>query len=351
MSHVIHIWDHYPLPADDEEAAELLYRLSDQTTPQNPKFIELAKRLKERFPDSPSESRVLVDFDDASGYDSYLDWPEGRPDGFTNEAVYSMAKSADIDVILPVLLEIADSLGLTVHDDGETYLPGGKVLTREGVKSLQEVMPSGDDSERLRSRGHVALLLAQGLKPFLEPQGFKKIRGSSSFVNQCQNADVEIHFFSRWTYFAEMTCKLSIKFNQAICDSYEFNLSRLVEQANLPLPRELEKSGNGYQIEFDNVSSLEAMTKITGDFLSRAVLPVMKECSSIEELDKHLNRLPPEESLFHFNSRRIRFSQIIIMYLAKNPDFDAIVEKWLEEVPEDMRDKRADLIDDLKAYG
>jgi len=50
MSYAIHIWDQ-PTPTSWAEAQAAFNRLADQRAALNPKFVELAQRMKAAFPE------------------------------------------------------------------------------------------------------------------------------------------------------------------------------------------------------------------------------------------------------------------------------------------------------------
>lgn len=78
MSYVIHIWDQ-PTPTSLAQAQAVFERLWDQRAALNPKFVELAQRMKTAFPqygddwdlgspkDLPNDAVLAVDIHDLGG--------------------------------------------------------------------------------------------------------------------------------------------------------------------------------------------------------------------------------------------------------------------------------------------
>lgn len=81
MSYVIHIWDQ-PTPTSWREAQVLFERLWDQRAALNPKFIELAQRMKDAFPEYGDE------------------WDFGSPHDLPNDAVLAV-DIHDLTVSIP----------------------------------------------------------------------------------------------------------------------------------------------------------------------------------------------------------------------------------------------------------
>ena len=123
MSYVVHIWEE-AMPASLQEADLLHTQLAGTAAATNPKFAQLARTLIGRFP-------AEVGGRGGAG----AEWVESPPDGQTDTRVYSVGLYEEgITQLLPVLVDVASGLGLTVYDDqaGRAYLPGGAVLGKPG---------------------------------------------------------------------------------------------------------------------------------------------------------------------------------------------------------------------------
>ena len=130
MSFVLQIWE---LPQGREwpktikEATTLVSELHGGGKGQNPKFIELARRLTARFPCITTPEADALDEGEAA-------WTEGPLDGITDEAIYGLGVNIDrLDDVRPFVIETALALGLSVEDEqaGEYFLANGQVLSIE----------------------------------------------------------------------------------------------------------------------------------------------------------------------------------------------------------------------------
>lgn len=180
MSYILHIWE-LPLPATVAEADEIHTQLSAQKTAQNPKFIELAKRLTARHP-------CITTLDDE---DPDAVWSDGPLNGKTARAVYGIGVQTDfVSAVVPFVVETAKALGLMVYDmqAGEAHLPDGSVLTLPGQSPVVFAKPT--PSETLESRRQVFQLLQDGLRPVMEAHGFKFAKSNTRFgkkYKQCKH--------------------------------------------------------------------------------------------------------------------------------------------------------------------
>src|SRR5687768_10516130 len=114
MGYALHVWEKpadRPWPRDAAEANRLFSELQDRKPAgQNPKFVDLARRLTGRFP--CIASREAEDMPE-----SELAWSDGPLDGKTNKAVYGIGLLLQrIDEVYPFVVEQARTLGLNVAD-------------------------------------------------------------------------------------------------------------------------------------------------------------------------------------------------------------------------------------------
>ena len=145
MSYVIHIWDQ-PTPKSLAEAQAVFERLWDQRAAPNPKFVELAQRMKAAFPEYGD------------------DWDFGSPKDLPNDAVLAVGIH-DMTVFYPRLVDAAVELGLSVYDDstGECFVPGPSRLSPEGRERLAWHIPAPvparlpDIEDRVRALVHPRL--------------------------------------------------------------------------------------------------------------------------------------------------------------------------------------------------
>ena len=163
MSYVIHIWEE-AAPKSLQQADQLHERLAGTAAPANPKFLQLAQALVSRFPAEVGGR--------GEGEDH---WVESPPDGRTETRVYSLGLyDAGAEQLLPVLVETATALGLTVYDDqaGCAWLPGGWVLDEEG-RHRRAPEPEPSEAPLLLSVARARALFKTLVLPALSTHGFK----------------------------------------------------------------------------------------------------------------------------------------------------------------------------------
>ncbi len=176
MSYVIHIWQ-TPIPTSVLQADKICDRLQESEGRQNPKFIELAKRLSQRY---PCRSEMTGDEDDEEGV-----WLDEPLDGISPSPVLALGIRSDYVIeVMPFVAVTANALGLTVYDTqvGECYLPSGQVLTMPGQASvgLQEEV----DPELIYSSDQIIKIAAEHSIEFYKKYGYKYSRKGNCFVKK-----------------------------------------------------------------------------------------------------------------------------------------------------------------------
>ena len=139
--------------------------------------MQLAQALVERFPAEVG-----------GRCEAGATWVESRPEGRTDTRVYSVGLyGGGINELLPVLVQQATALGLTVYDDqaGRVYLPGGLVLDDEGCQHLSAAAAPSPTAAAVTLKSAEAAFKAEVL-PHLAARGFKmhKDKSGLSFVRQ-----------------------------------------------------------------------------------------------------------------------------------------------------------------------
>jgi hypothetical protein len=184
MSYVLQIWES-PIPSSVTEADQIHDRLSEQHTAQNPKFIELAKRLSKRYPSAGTSGGEDEEAEDV--------WSDSPIDGETDSPVYGLGVQTEhLNAVVPFVVKTANTLGLTVYDTqaGQAFLPNGKVLTLPGQEPVQ--FGEDDTSDELTSRNQVRKLVFNGLKGMLKKHGFKSVKhgGEQSFEKKVNGFNI-----------------------------------------------------------------------------------------------------------------------------------------------------------------
>jgi hypothetical protein len=345
MSYALHIWDHYPLPANDEEADELYVRLSQETGPQNPKFIELAKRLTARYP-----CITTLDDDDPGAV-----WTDGPLDGKTNRQVYGLGVDTDyLNVMVPFVAATAGALGLTVYDmqAGEVYLPSGQVLTLPGRAPVNW---TPTEEEELQSKRQVADILVEGLRPLLEPHGFKNLKGRAYFRRRLKGFDQEIEFFSERDYpgyeinacfdvrprfdnlFGEELATVAKNHTTGFCCLSKDKMAGIASIAPPPgKPLVSRETGEILDRRVTVKTHSELMDYIArlAEFISMAVLPILEHCVTPQQLDSYLNSTNQDRNPFFSNAN----IGIFIAYAVESPRLQTLIDEELQKASEENRE-------------
>ncbi|MGJ7558876.1 hypothetical protein ACSFBI_33410 [Variovorax sp. RB3P1] len=174
MSYDLRAWER-PVgqadPASFEEASQILLELERLKPGPNPRFIELAEKMAERY---PVQGQGASSHRDNGSDAAWVGDPVVDARGCMR-AVWAFAlPTGDRVRVLRFVVESANSLGLTVFDDqlGMAFIPPGRVLptehahTWEGAKREMNAEPEQWTlaSMRKEMKPHLAALL--------EPHGF-----------------------------------------------------------------------------------------------------------------------------------------------------------------------------------
>lgn len=157
------------------------------------------------------------------------EWIESPPDGQTDSRVYSLGLYGEGDtLLLPVLVEQATGLGLTVYDDqaGRAYLPGAWVLDGSGRYPLQaEPAPTSPTVAQGRAMFKREVLLT------LAKQGFKLVPHNLGldFVRQRPSGEQKLTVGLRNLYQA-----LEVKPSTAVYPARYFDTGETTDEINPP---------------------------------------------------------------------------------------------------------------------
>lgn len=330
MSYVLQIWEK-PQPRSVEDAARISEKLSEQSTGQNPKFIEFAKRLVDKYPcittlEDPSEGA----------------WTDGPLDGVTDEPIYGIGVQMDkLAAVIPYVVAVARTLGLVVFDDqaGQVYLPDERILTLGGrppVSSQDEA--AGNDA--LETASQVVNYVRQKLRPLMARYGFERgkryVLFQKAFADvrhelQCDAVGRPNDFSLKVVYVIRVT--LDDEFTGVLeRDHLYANMPRLARKAGLVLSTGFRSPASvDYEIVVDGKFSLQLTVREVIELLSVAVLPITMQFVSIQSIDQGMNEGPLSEAPLDPISRI--GMDIAIAYTAGNPNLDALIARGFADPP------------------
>lgn len=386
MSYVIHIWENpaeLPLPTSIDDAVQLLDKLSAQPMNSvNPKFMSLAKRLKQRYPDLnsaiPDEDEEEVDYNE-------LAWSE-TVDGDTLDAVWGLGLNTGelFDEARPFVMQEANALGLCVMDEqaGEVYLPSGKVLVMSGrvAPAVVSTTPKPSDNNPPKKqytltvdgkthtfevttwidsrtkaicegspRNKEVLPIAfEHLTPLMTANGYKAYKGKQLFKRNFAEGwcEVQLHKGAdMWPRHAELEifiglhCHPLTELVSKIC--YPNRSPETVAESTtvIVIPEQWLENFDGIEVNntFTNAGEyhvrrydqIEAVLANLTMKLQTLVLHALADCQTVADIDRHLN-LPDDTARPFFAAwgEYWGYTRIIAAYLMGNPMLDALCEKY-----------------------
>lgn len=324
MSYVIHIWDQ-PSPASWAEAQLVFQRLADQPALPNPRFTELARRVRIAWPSLADE------------------WTLDAPDGAVDEAVWSLGLDFGLpEAFYPRLIDAALALGLSVHDEqtGECFVPGPWRLSEAGREQL--AWPTAP-----AAAAAPALLDVQGraralLLPRLAAHGFEletPIPRSSKMVRTLLRRSTPLGLQCieiAWTgdaashHDATMVCTIEPTLPGPVaklCGAQSIIDLRILDTPQLngflygfvpeqPTSREYRASGS---------ARLDALLSALADWLLQELLPVLDRCRTLEGFLAHESGEPR-----HPISVKPYLANLALAYCAGVPDLDERFDQLMQ---------------------
>lgn len=213
MSYVLQVWEKpstKPWPTTIEEAAQLVGQLGHPGADQNPKFLDFAKRLTERYPCICS-----VEADNIP--ESELAWSDGPLDGKAGEAVYSIGLNTNmLEEVRPFVFNTAKVLGLNVTDEqaGEVCLANGKTLSIRPIPMVKE--SPAESYENVPKCRDLQQIIFERLLPFMAKHGYKARKSSQSFKCTFPNGwhEIFLSMTDRWPLQVQFSFGVSSRFHE-----------------------------------------------------------------------------------------------------------------------------------------
>ncbi|MDD2723200.1 MAG: hypothetical protein PHH59_04145 [Methylovulum sp.] len=351
MSYVVQIWDNpvnKPFPVSIDAALQLLETLqSCQLSEFNPKFIALAERLKQRYPDMDS---VPFDEDGDDDFDlSELAWTDSPLNGKTFDAVYGLGLNLNdlFDEVRPFVMQEAAELGLCVMDEqaGEVYLPDGNVLRMPG-----KTTPASSTIKQPTNE-EVLDIVFERLAPLMLEHGYTAYKNKHLFKQIHPESWCEIMLWSPGCYglplFAELGIVTTLRchaISDLICEhAYpDKSLEDVAKMSTLSLNSdkwiegtdEFEVGGMGGRYYIKRFEQIDAVVAQLTMKLQAYLLPALAQYKTLSSFEYHFNTLEEASSLFEIGKFGYGMVKIIAAYLAGNPGLEALCEgfyQWAQE--------------------
>lgn len=332
MSYILHIWE-YPLPDRIAQADQIQTQLSAQQSTQNPKFIELARRLTQRFP-------CITTLDDE---DPDAVWSDGPLNGKTERAVYSIGiQTGFVNVVVPFVVSTASALGLTVYDmqAGEAHLPNNVVLTLPGRTAIVYPEPASDE---IISTHQIEVLVDEGIKEVLINAGFKFVKSKRHYARKINGFTQSIHSWAgtypQYYFHIAVVLELEVgldlykKAHDGTNDAqYMENKKNYwisghkLEYFSKPNSTDSQLWPVGSKFEVCTLTDVRKATAQSCTYLSLVVIPVLNECISIQAINKLMNTLPISQAPLGGHGDNNKYvHHLLISHLAGDKNFEELV--------------------------
>ena len=385
MSYVIHFWEQPAgryWPRDVQAAVQWVDLLQEVRPGQNPRFIELARRLTARYPciTSPRARAMEVDA---------LAWTDGPLDGVTDDAVYGIGlNSSMLEEVRPFVLDTARALELNVADEqaGEYHYANGFVtsVARDYHHRLPERvfedpqapgyrLKPGGDLLPLAGMLDLACLRLDGFfrrhgyshRPDTEPEpapapDAPPPRFAGRNYRRPQKAgwtELQIEFAQRGEVvglFIECAACLSeaARLNKAFFiagggedDGEEHATSFTRQHFWMTDPQDLLGTDSGWYFIASMADLDAALAHFTAQAQTR-LLPFLAAFDSAAGVDALLNAGAFPSSIFFEGSYEFAEENLVAARVARNPRFDSLCEMYIERATAHRAGKRRSVFGD-----
>jgi hypothetical protein len=311
MTFAVHIWE-YPAPRDSAEAELIRDAHAGMRVPQNPRFIDLAKRLAAEYPcittlaDDEIEERGV--------------WSDGPLDGITGSPEYGLGiLSQHIDRVFPFVCDKANELGLNVYEmaSGSIHRADGRVLQHDLDAGGPRLAANGLDL------GKLAGLMAAQFAPLAAGPGFRKV-----------GYDLVRGIEGGWQSLAAEVAEVEGQVvASAALRTYRYDVMRLVHTID-PVRRGGDAAGVAFALSSHEFHKPPLVLQGPDDFLpavrtlagvvTRNLLPAADQCATLAGLDAVMNGAATRLRPFPLN-------HLVVARLVDQEDFDAVYRRMREQ--------------------
>lgn len=355
MSFVLQIWELPPgsaWPRTITEATALVSGLHGGGHGQNPKFIELARRLTARFPCITSDE----------GDEDGAAWTDGPLDGITDEAVYGVGLDTDrLEEVRPFVIETALALGLSIEDEqaGEYFLANGQVLSLEAEWEAQRRAEAAD----LPSKEALSERVCADLADVLARHGFKrapqqdsrgagyvsvafmrrKLSGWHQLTVSVGSDDKQRDISVEWIpcHMPSSVLRNHIRYDGDVpADATDFTLGRIAQHRWIDRAAGLlEPSRNGDWLNYvvRRVDDIAPRVAHLVQQIESRLIPMVLSFDDPQAFDRLVNPDPVTGSVFHERYHDDGAHHIIAAYLADNPRLDLLCAEFWDKTQQPTR--------------
>jgi len=293
--------------------------LEARTPGPNPKFIQFAQKLVERYPSRPGDP----DANDAV-------WMGNPVDDARNgsEAVFGISlPSHGRSRIMRFVVQAANELGLTVLDEqlGIAFLPGGKVLPEDARDVWKELDEETEQAAPAWTKAQARKALVTYMTAALGKHGFvpEKVTGiDAAFVRQLEPGGRQSIRFALQAADGELECTIHFVttydvvkgLHERFCGKY-WVLGGTEDSLFLTLDDLYEAA----TFRLAGSADLESL----GALFEAKAIPVLDRARTFKGLDALINvegRFP--------RRAKFRVASLIVARLAGNPNFEAMAEEY-----------------------
>lgn len=348
MTYVVQIWEpaqQQAVPGKIQDVVQMVEAIQNTCPGQNPKFLELAKRLTRRFPCICSEKGAALPEDEWA-------WTDGPLDGETDEAVYGLGLNLSmLEKVRPFVLQQAQALGLCVLDQqaGEAYWSDGKFLSIPQPPQVARSEKNYDDIPKMQE---VRQLVADRIEPLLNAYGFKRKKGGlkykRTFPLGWQTIDITKEA-DKWPSYATFDVQASSRIHVISDLKMAINKPELLPEgfSGIPIFSKKERDQYAYETistvlrrwmddkhpflnshsklyEVRSYSEIDTVIAHLIQKLETRLLPVMEKSKDIAGFNAMVNTEPLSDSVW--NLMVGANPNIIAAYLAGDPRLEKLCE-------------------------
>lgn len=312
MSYTLHIWES-PAPANHGMALDTVFDRGAEVVGQTEAFLTLAKRLTARYPCLCVNGAAV--------------WSDGPLDGITDERVFALGITHDIDQVSQFVRATAASLGLHVYDmqRGLAYLPDGGVM--EGDAAASAAKPEVDEPDL--GVDEVRDVIYDGLMEVLRPYGFKRrYSGTQDLVLLFPGGWFRVVApIVDWAPLYRVSVFVQIRLDEvvALTQCIERRPKSAQDEDACGIVRYVFFSPEREHFEIRARHDLCAAIAEIGSLMSTTFIEALGQCRDYASFDKLINPADDSQSMLAFDLSLA--ARVIVARFAGNPAYAEIAAR------------------------